>query len=293
MILTKQEAFDLTKRVVAVFDVLGTMRRDSSLVLALHERGEGDRCLGATEAASTGVSNLAFVVAVSSKLRESLTDKAKYFIGAAIQRSNIERLSIMPIERVCCHEMAVPVATAVWMEFRSLLATDGGFELSPESWHDPEPLDALAKRCIEGDAQSASHVLAFLIEAVDATGFTVKDFDLLRGMAKREGVVIADALSNADPIGKSEPYPWPEDYGRDLFIWEEMASSTGIELEIKMENQKSFQAVGQKRMKQIALRYAVAHGSETTRIFNAEREITDAEREKVLAEIRRVTRHRG
>ncbi|PHQ31671.1 hypothetical protein [Rhodopirellula bahusiensis] len=283
MSLSREEIFETSQRAAAVFSGISAIRRDSQIALWSIEN-DGD-IFDAKESAAMGVSNFAFAIVLSDRLRDSLTPEALFFISETIQRSDLERPAVIPIEKSCCLEMAMPAVMQAWVAFQSLLSSEGGFELASDSWKDPRAFDELAEQIKQADEQSAIHVLQFLIESVDAVGYTSQDFDLLHGMAKREGAVVAAAIESPYPVG----YPWGDvELAEDKFLWDNIQKG-GNRMEILWENQKK-SSISPKRMKQRVLRYAVFNKYENTRNFDGERPITAEQRQKELDAIRRVVR---
>lgn len=282
MSLSREEVFETTQRAASVFLALRSIRTDSQL--ALWSDGDDESVFDAKESAAMGVANLAFAIEIAGRLRKSLTPEELFTIGDAIQRSSLERPAVIPIEKVCCLEMAVPAVMNVWMEFRSVLSLEAGFKLDWNSWRDPKALDELAERIKQSDKESALHILQFLVESVDAAGFTNQDFDLLQGIAKREGAVVAAAIDSDPPAG----YPWGDTkFVEDKFLWDNIQKG-GNQMEILWESEKK-DPMTPKRMKQRVLRYAVFNRYANTRNFDGERKITTEEREREIETIRRLS----
>ncbi|WP_044253439.1 hypothetical protein [Rhodopirellula sp. SWK7] len=174
------------------------------------------------------------------------------------------------------------VALTGWGE-RAKAAIANGSASFVAHWWQQDPAWINAKVCFRviGRTSATRQPTSMNVAAAQANANVVVNLD--EGI-DRLATLLAGEEQKTKPTENDE-YPWPNDLGRDLTIWQNIREIGGNELEILLEQQKKGSGVGDKRQKQLALRWAVFNGYTHTRNFEGEREILPAERKKVLDQI--------
>lgn len=193
MTMTVQEAVSLTQHAVKVFDVLSIVRDSVRLAESLWSSDKFESLCRANEQAATSVSYLVMAVESGIELRENLSTEVLLTIAAAGEKQE-PKLPRLADGLVCCHEVAKSVIPDVMLAFESKLLNEGGFALGSSWMKDSSSLRAFAERIGDADEQSATHVVNFISESLEATGYSNEDFDLFRSQVIREGAALVAEL---------------------------------------------------------------------------------------------------
>ncbi|WP_430453818.1 hypothetical protein [Rhodopirellula europaea] len=197
MSLTSEDAIKVSKGVDDVFGGLEEVISRASVSLMFHYDGCPENPFSVSEVAAKCIERLDRVEKSAGFVSAALTFERRYFINEAVQRGGIERLSFVPVNCTCLHELAQEVVLDTFSSLRIGAAMRAAFNFDVPRRTSAEAMEELSTECRQAGVEFSICVLECLVKAIESTGFSQGQFAVMRDMARREAAAIASAIGKA------------------------------------------------------------------------------------------------
>lgn len=201
--LANSKAF--TDQAIAVFRSIADIRTRAEYGLARLREGDlassrsvAKLCIDGVATVATAGNSLMDKIKASSEMMEA--------IAVAVERGDVERPAVIPIGKATSHDVAAPLAIQVALNFSCQLDDKTGFFLGEF----PEPFGELGDWIESQDSLAVEAVFHALTDAINLTGYSNEQLELLAGITRREGiawqVAVAEDFAEKNGNGDGRDY---------------------------------------------------------------------------------------